>query len=579
LPIEYFETLARGAGSPEIVRFLWETERSRRLLLIVTLFKHSEMPGALGPLPSAAEAWSVLGEARDTDRAAVDDLLMHPQIGNAAAYALRRIRGGARSEFPAWADLGLVHTLALLAAARVGLAWSTALPARYGTVMLPTLGLARFSSAEAMSTVEARTEAGVVYLSADEEVVVGLDPADDTHNWWRLRHLTVGGKLPLTVWLDDLDPFRDLRDPVPPARLDDATCERWRHLLDDAWTLLCDHHRDTAAALAEAVVSLAPLPTGPGRETRSASNGEAFGAMLATEPPDAVTLAVTLVHEFQHIKLGALMHLLALTEDDGRSLYYAPWRDDPRPLGGLLQGIYAFFGIAGFWRQHRLTVEEPLADYEYLCSRVQTAEALRSVRDAPALTDTGRDVVLKLGSVLDTWLADRVRPDVARLARLTTDSHRVAWRLRHRRAAAGEVAVLARAWIDRRPPEIPSPASVLPAPAQRWPQPIGTLARQQVLGTSHGPLPPGDLALIRGDSTAARRAYLNRLATPSDDPDDEISAWVGLALAVSESDPGTTLVSRPDLVRAVHIDARVLSRRPVDPIEIATWLAPVVKDG
>ncbi|MBG0564890.1 aKG-HExxH-type peptide beta-hydroxylase [Actinoplanes aureus] len=29
--------------------------------------------------------------------------------------------------------------------------------------------------------------------------------------------------------------------------------------------------------------------------------------------------------------------------------YYALWRDDPCPLNGLLQGVYAFVGITDFW--------------------------------------------------------------------------------------------------------------------------------------------------------------------------------------------------------------------------------------
>ncbi len=588
MPIEIFEALAQGAGSPEIMHHLWKTERSRRLSLVTALFDACEKTGDAGPLPPATAAWSIIAQAKVTDRTAVEDLLQHPQIGNAAAYALRRFRGGAQSAFPVWTDLGLLQTIAVIAAARVGLRWSTRLPARYGTVMLPTLGLAKFSSTEAVSTVRARTEAGRIHLSTGgREVVISLDPEDDTDDWWHLRHLNVGRKVPLTVWLDDLDPFRDPGDPIPPARLDDAAFERWRDLLDDAWALLCEHHADTSAALAEAVVSVVPLPDEPARDARSASNGEAFGSVLVSEAPDPVTLAATLVHEFQYVKLSALRHLLALTTDDD-ALYYAPWRSEPRPLGGVLQGIYAYFGTAEFWRRHRLAVsgaDALRATYEYLYARGQTVEALRSVRDVAALTDTGRDLVRTLGSVLDTWRADRVEPEAARLARLAVDCHRTAWRLRHRRVAAGEVAVLAKAWLDRRPPEIPSDPHVGRARALRRPQRVSAFARGLVLGTtdpdtSGDPLAAADLELVKGNADVARRAYLTRLHTPSDGSDDETLAWVGLTLALSDDDrrgdAATALRTRPDLVRAVHTDTRVLSRRPVDPVEIAVWLAPVV---
>ena len=66
-----------------------------------------------------------------------------------------------------------------------------------------------------------------------------------------------------------------------------------------------------------------------------------------------VELAVTLVHEFQHIKLGGLLHLAPLHDREPTRRLYAPWRDDPRPLGGLLQGVYAFTGVTDFWRAVR----------------------------------------------------------------------------------------------------------------------------------------------------------------------------------------------------------------------------------
>lgn len=588
LPDEFLDTLARGGGSRQVTRYLWGTERSRRLVLISELFDECDRSGGLAPLPSAEAAWSVLSRAHDADRAAIDALLLHPQVGNAAAYTLRRLLGDERL----WVDLGYLHTLALVAAARAGLTWSTTVPARHNAVMLPTLGMARFPSAGQISTVDARTEAGTIVLSAaGSEVVVGPDPFEDTDSWWHQRHLTVGGDLRLTVTLDDLDPLRDLAEPVEPARLDDATVGRWRELLHGAWELLCKHHQATAAAMAEGVVALVPLPQEPGTETRSASNGEAFGSVLTSEPPDAVTLAVTLVHEFQHIKLGALMHLLTLSQDDETSLFYAPWRDDPRPLGGLLQGVYAFFGIAEFWRRQRLAVgarDVGPASYEYLYARNQTLEALRSISGAQALTEIGHSVLVGLDSVLTTWLADQVDAEVGRLARLTADSHRTAWRLRHHRVDATSAALLAEAWLNHEPPTVPPPPEVRPTPGtDLWPHRIPTLARIHIRGTRtpetpRNTLATADLNLVRGDVTAAAEAYLTRLAQPADGSDAEIRAWVGLALAASAGHgcdgAATTLLRRPDLVRAVHSEATVSSPgRTVDPVAIAAWLAPVTE--
>ncbi|MEV7964474.1 HEXXH motif-containing putative peptide modification protein [Sphaerisporangium sp. NPDC088356] len=35
---------------------------------------------------------------------------------------------------------------------------------------------------------------------------------------------------------------------------------------------------------------------------------------------------------------------------DSRERFLTLWRDDPRPIGGVVQGVYAFFGVTAFWR-------------------------------------------------------------------------------------------------------------------------------------------------------------------------------------------------------------------------------------
>src|SRR5262249_38369964 len=156
---------------------------------------------------------------------------LHPQVGSWAAYALRRQLGQASSSLPLWADFGGVHTLSLVAAARAGLSWRTQVPIRAGQVMLPTLGMARFPQVAPAAVAEAATDGGRIRLSSgDHQVTVPAYPTADSSGWWGLRRVRVGDDLVLSVWLDDLDPFRDLGDPVPAARLDAAELERWQRL-------------------------------------------------------------------------------------------------------------------------------------------------------------------------------------------------------------------------------------------------------------------------------------------------------------------------------------------------------------
>ena len=77
-----------------------------------------------------------------------------------------------------------------------------------------------------------------------------------------------------------------------------------------------------------------------GQNRASSTSPEVFGAVALAVPPDRVTGAVTLAHEIQHVKLGAPLDVVTLTLPDDGTRYHAPWRDDPRPLGTLLQGAY-----------------------------------------------------------------------------------------------------------------------------------------------------------------------------------------------------------------------------------------------
>lgn len=600
LPAATFATLARGEGSAEITRDLWVTEESRRLLLVGTLLTSiADRPDALGPLPPVDAVIAILTEAQRTAPDAVRSLLMAPGVGSGCAYALRRLRGGARSSAPLFLDIGVVHALALAAAARAGLDWSTLLPLRDGYAMIPALGLARFPGCGRDATVEASTTVGSLRLSdGRNELIVPTDRSDsdqgpDRVGWWALRRIEVGGERRLSVWLDDLDPMRDLADPVPPARLDDEALARWHRLIEDAWDLLCRDYPADADAMADGITAIVPLKHLPGWDTRSASNGEAFGGVMVSEPPDALTMAVSLIHEYQHIKLGALLHLIRLTEKDDGSLYYAPWRDDPRPLGGLIQGIYAFFGIARFWRTRLDKVdgsERELAAFEYAYVLLQTAESVHIGLTASGLTEDGRRLLESLRDHVERWRAepgDLVGARIERLARIAADSHRIGWRLRHYHPGDEEVAALASLLERQQAPEPAElkPAEIRPHPELRWRQRIPVVARRHAVAdaapdrrAARDQVAAGENALLAQDSRTARDAFVEALGQSGvDEPmavrDDEARAWAGLAMSLAaegDRSAAAVLEQRPDLVRAVYAESSAT------PVEVARWLIPAV---
>jgi HEXXH motif-containing protein len=581
-----FQELAHGGGSPAVVAALWDGQWSRRLVMLLA-FHHAASvdPTLFGPLPPVAAAWQALEDAQQAAPAEITALIMHPQVGNWLAYALRRRRGGAQSPAPIHIDFGQFNTLALAAAALAGQPFSTVVPLRDGRVMVPRLGMAHFAGAAPWDVAEAGTEDGRIWFRRGGEQVDVPSDGGDAAGWWSLPQVTVGESPALTVWLDHLDPMRDLADPVPPAPLSPAELARWTELLDGAWAILTRDHAGLAAALAVGVTSLVPLPSGDGWDTRSASTGEAFGAIMCSPPPDAETLAVSLGHEFMHIKLGGLMHLVPLTQTAGVPSLYAPWRDDPRPPGGLLQGVYAFFGIAAFWRQQCRAVpsDNRLHDFEYAYARMQTAEALEIARNAGGLTERGFAFTDGLAQELAAWSGDDIDEEAAALARLVADGHRAGWRIRHCRPEAADIDALAGLWPDKATAALHlGPSTVLPDPEMRhWsPGRLG-LARRRLLAPDRyhdtraedwaADLTDADLALFAGDADTAVKGFAEQLIA---DP-EAVDAWTGLGLASAIASPGPAaraLLERPEVVLAVH---RRLVAGPGEspaPRDLADWV-------
>ncbi len=147
----------------------------------------------------------------------------------------------------------------------------------------------------------------------------------------------------------------------------------------------------------------------------SASTGEAFGSAVVGLPTDGASLAATLIHEFQHIVLGGVLHLTRLYDDDPRERLYVPWRDDPRPFSGALQGVYAFFGVTAFWRALADTSSR-LATFEFAYWRRQSWRTLQVLRDDATLTDAGHRFLDGIAERLGPWQAEPVPENVAELA-------------------------------------------------------------------------------------------------------------------------------------------------------------------
>ncbi|WP_085067182.1 HEXXH motif domain-containing protein [Catenuloplanes japonicus] len=568
--------LLAGRGDAAAVRTLAGTERSWRLLslhMLMVDLAHLD----LGPLPPVGDARQLLVAAETASEVQAADVIGYPQAGIWVAHMLRRLRRPAASDGPWWPDAGYLHLLAAAAAIRARVDFTLEVPLRSGAVVLPTLGRAAFPGAADGVARVARTGRTATVSAGDRTVEVGRA------GWEPVARLTAqAGGLTIGCYLDDIDPYRDLRGYRPPAPLPTADVARWQELLSGAWEILVAQDRARAETIAAALISINPLPAAGRYRPVSASCGEAFGAMLASAPSDPIELAVTLVHETAHMQLGALMHLLPFVtpsgEDAAGPLRYAPWRDDPRPLPGLLQGVYAFTGITDFWR-HQQT---PAGRFEYALWHTGLNRTLRTLHDDPQLSADGRHLIDSLTATAAAWPA--ATGTTARLAADAATDHHTQWRARHIPPPPGWVTETARAWKAGQPcpPIDPDPADTYETDrTARWLDARAVLIRTMLddrpafhalttdpARTAHavpGAL-PADLALLAGDYAQARDGYLTHLTTQPDDP----AAWAGLALALRAlGDPqAALLLQRPELIRAA---ATALT--PDDLTALTTWMS------
>lgn len=571
-----FDAMAKGSGGARVVRQLRRAERSRRLLLLRSLVEQvAKSPELAHPLPSPEDAWDLLARVEQAAPAVLDLVLAHPYTGSWVGYTTRLLSQQISGVWPLWVHIGYVHSLAAAAAIRAGIRFDIEVPVWQECAILPTLGLVRRNSG---ATAEISGSAGEVSVrSGGSTVALPADLGTDTAEWSSIRRLAprADGRT-FSVRLDDLDPYRGPHEPLGPQRLPAHEVSAWQTLMADAWRLIADGLPDFAEALRVGFDSIAPRPLALFRAP-SASSSDAFGSAVINRPADAATLASMLVHEFQHSRLIGLTHMTRLCENDPRERIYAPWRDDPRPIGGVFQGLYAFFGMTAFWRSQTNSGDRRSA-FEFAYHREVTWRVVTTVRNDAALTETGRRFINAIHEELQPWLAEPVPSDMIEAASRTAQDHYLGWRLRHLRPDFELLRSLADAWLAGSTHRFDVGADLAPTPVPDggWSHARADLAR--LLATkamsSWSTVPDAthaDLALVTGRFPDAIRGFRGELAENPDRP----ASITGIALALSavDTNPATRiLLQHPELVRAVH---RIIRDRTtaVPTVEgLAEWL-------
>jgi uncharacterized protein len=425
------DSIAAGFGDIGAIRQLISGQRSRQRAVLALLRERADRNR-----DSAFSAgWELATQVERQQAPAWAKVLGHPYVRAWAERCLRATNApNGIGSVSAAVGAGLPAEAAYLAAISAAAAIRAEMPAEIdvpvtdGYLHLPTLGRLLVGP-DASATVKV-AEGGFEVRAASGKWHVQLADAEPDADWEQVRELRSGQ---FTVLLDDTDPYRDCHQWPAAPRLSEHEAEGWQGQLAVAWPLIERSFPGYLPGLVAGLSTLMPLANDvPGREISAAAR-QAFGAVAAALPGDGSTLALLLLHEFQHVKLGAVLDLFDLCDPADRRLYYAPWREDPRPLEPLLQGAYAHLAVTDFWRirRHELSGPDALAAAgRFARWRALTAEAIETLASSDGLTALGARFVGGMRVTVQPWLDEPVPDAAATAARDWAAERRAAWRRR-----------------------------------------------------------------------------------------------------------------------------------------------------
>ncbi|MEU8299048.1 FxsB family cyclophane-forming radical SAM/SPASM peptide maturase [Micromonospora sp. NPDC048909] len=374
------DDLGTGHGNDDSVDQLAAIHLAKTRALLVALSP------AMAELPVAAAAWAVLVGLDVAAPEVVRDVLGHPFVRRWAHRCQDR---------PTPVHLGHVAAVAAAAAIRAGATAELVVPVRDGVLSLPTLGTLTLPGADAaMVSVDAD---GFRVRVNDDVVTVRPDSAQHPPGWRPARRMSLEGS---SLLIEDADPYRDCyQDLAVTPRLTAAEAVGWARQVGRALQRIDAEAPGYAPGMRAVLRAVVPLRPDRGGRQRSAAAATAFGAVAVTPAPDDAALAVLLVHEVQHLKLNGVLDVCELVDRRDTRRLVVPWRDDPRPVDGVLHGTYAHLAVADVWRRR----PGAAAGAHFRRYRGWTDGALDALLGLGALTAAGERFARRMRATVDRW--------------------------------------------------------------------------------------------------------------------------------------------------------------------------------
>jgi HEXXH motif-containing protein len=587
LPETAFAALAGGGGNSDVIRLLRDAQQSKHTMLVHAIAGAAGAADPADPSVAAFRAgYELLTRVQEADPATWAWLIGLPHIGGWANDGLIRLDQGTTPDF------AYLACAAASAAVHAGVLFELDVPVRDGYVLLPGLGriaVTGETAGDEPAWIRLRYDGD--RLAAGDDVMLpravlvpdyGLGRSVPHWRGTPAARVLADG-LSWDVLLVTDDPYLDRYTLPMSADLDAGQLEQWRQRVRSAFGVLVRQHRWAAGPVADGVAVIVPLTPHSETDLITATSPAAFGAIATSWPPDPVTLAETLVHEFQHVKLCALLDLVPLAESGGEQVY-APWRRDPRPAGGLLQGIYAHVGIVRFWaaQRHAETAPDDIlrAQAQFARWRPAITAAVDTLRQTGCLTAEGERFTELVQAEGERLAAEQVPNDALQVAREASLDHWLTWQIQHVAVDAAGAAGLADAYRAGEPG--PGPDSLPDTWIAEDAHKLGSSVRSRLLNMRYLeparyrelldggtlPLTEPDRLLLSRASDAAVRGYRD-LISESADPQPE--AWVGLALALHQlpaSPQAGVFAARLPVLFEIH----GCLGAGCDPLDLAGWL-------
>ena len=184
-------------------------------------------------------------------------------------------------------------------------------------------------------------------------------------------------------------------------------------LLRDALALIARHQPQALEHLREMMRVIAFKPPTLG-DYSNISLSDLPGASIVSALNEPYWMADALIHEMLHNRLFFILDRDEILDGvpDGEEVgaFYSPWRDDLRPLSGLLHAVYVYIGVCRFWFAAWKSGETSGMRRDYVQDQtVRAALHLKigatQLRRHASFTDTGRELFAEMEREVDALLA------------------------------------------------------------------------------------------------------------------------------------------------------------------------------